>query len=246
MVGLAGRTRRLAGSLKSGANTKGGALPNAKSATKLGNGKSNGSHSDGQASGELAAILASLQTMRDGDFSVRLPGAWTGLPGKIADTFNEIVAANQHMANELKRVGQVVGKEGRTRERTRFHESKGAWGEMEGSVNTLVEDLLRPTTEVTRAIAAVAQGNLTQTVRLDVDGRPLEGEFLRSATIVNTMIQQLGVFTAEVTRVAREVGTDGKLGRAGAGAGRGRNVEGFDRFGELHGQQPDWPGAQHR
>ena len=89
---------------------------------------------------------------------------------------------------------------------------KGAWDEMEVSVNTLVEDLLRPTTEVTRAIAAVAQGNLTQTVRLDVDGRPLEGEFLRSANIVNTMIQQLGVFTAEVTRVAREVGTDGKLG----------------------------------
>ncbi|HEY1936881.1 MAG TPA: HAMP domain-containing protein [Candidatus Angelobacter sp.] len=83
---------------------------------------------------------------------------------------------------------------------------------MEGSVNTLVEDLLRPTTEVTRAIAAVAQGNLTQTVRLDVDGRPLEGEFLRSANIVNTMIQQLSIFTSEVTRVAREVGTDGKLG----------------------------------
>ena len=83
---------------------------------------------------------------------------------------------------------------------------------MEVSINTLVDDLLQPTTEVTRAIAAVAQGNLTQTVRLDVDGRPLEGEFLRSATIVNTMIQQLGVFTAEVTRVAREVGTDGKLG----------------------------------
>jgi HAMP domain-containing protein len=83
---------------------------------------------------------------------------------------------------------------------------------MEVSVNTLVEDLLRPTAEVTRAIAAVAQGDLTQTVRLDVDGRPLEGEFLRSANLVNTMIQQLGVFTAEVTRVAREVGTEGKLG----------------------------------
>jgi HAMP domain-containing protein/CheY-like chemotaxis protein/signal transduction histidine kinase len=109
-------------------------------------------------------------------------------------------------------VGQAVGKEGKTRERTRFQQSRGAWGRMEVSVNTLVEDLLRPTTEVTRAIAAVAQGNLAQTVRLDVGGRPLEGEFLRSATIVNTMIQQLGVFTAEVTRVAREVGTDGKLG----------------------------------
>jgi len=164
------------------------------------------------ATGELATILASLQTMREGDFSVRLPVAWTGLKGKIADTFNDIIAANERIAGELKRVGQAVGKEGRTRERTRFQHLRGSWGEMEVSVNTLVEDLLRPTTEMTRTIAAVAQGNLTQTVRLDVGGRPLEGEFLRSATIVNTMIQQLGVFTAEVTRVAREVGTDGKLG----------------------------------
>jgi HAMP domain-containing protein/CheY-like chemotaxis protein/signal transduction histidine kinase len=161
---------------------------------------------------DLSVILSSLRTMRDGDFSVRLPGNWTGLAGKIADTFNEIVMANQHMAKELRRVGKVVGKEGKTRERMRFDLPKAAWGEMEVSVNTLVDDLLRPTTEVTRAIAAVAKGNLTQTVQLDVDGRPLEGEFLRSATIVNTMIQQLGVFTSEVTRVAREVGTDGKLG----------------------------------
>ena len=163
-------------------------------------------------SSELGLILTGLQSMRDGDFSARLPNSWTGLAGKVADTFNEIVSANQQMAHELKRIGQVVGKEGRTRERARFQHSKGNWGQMELSVNELVEDLLRPTAGVTRAIAAVAQGNLTQTVRLDVDGRPLEGEFLRSATIVNTMIQQLGVFTAEVTRVAREVGTDGKLG----------------------------------
>ncbi len=164
------------------------------------------------APGQLAVILAGLQTVRDGDFSVRLPVSWTGLEGKIADAFNDIIAANEQMARELKRVGQAVGKEGKTRERARFQQVRGAWGEMEVSVNTLTEDLLRPTNEVTRAIAAVAQGNLTQTVRLDVDGRPLEGEFLRSASIVNTMIQQLGVFTAEVTRVAREVGTDGKLG----------------------------------
>jgi HAMP domain-containing protein/signal transduction histidine kinase/DNA-binding response OmpR family regulator len=160
----------------------------------------------------LPIILMGLQTMKDGDFSVRLPGSWTGLAGKIADHFNEIVSANEQMARELKRVGQAVGKEGKTRERIRVPHHRGAWDEMEVSVNSLIEDLLRPTNEVTRAIAAVAQGNLTQTVRLDVDGRPLEGEFLRSATIVNTMIQQLGVFTAEVTRVAREVGTDGKLG----------------------------------
>ena len=161
---------------------------------------------------DLALILASLQTMRDGDFSVRLPVAWVGLEGKIADTFNDIVAANEQMSRELHRVGQAVGKEGKTRERSRFQQSRGSWGTMEASINTLIEDLLRPTTEVTRAIAAVAQGNLAETVRLDVDGRPLQGEFLRSANIVNTMIQQLSVFTAEVTRVAREVGTDGKLG----------------------------------
>jgi HAMP domain-containing protein/CheY-like chemotaxis protein/signal transduction histidine kinase len=177
--------------------------------------RDNGHHSDGMVAPglqDLALILACMQTMRDGDFSVRLPAVWTGLKGKIADTFNDIIAANEVMASDLKRVGQAVGKEGRTRERTRFAQTRGCWGEMEASVNTLVEDLLQPTSEMTRAIAAVAQGNLTQTVRLDVSGRPLEGEFLRSAEIVNTMIQQLSVFTAEVTRVAREVGTDGKLG----------------------------------
>ncbi|HMJ22639.1 MAG TPA: hypothetical protein VK513_12055, partial [Terriglobales bacterium] len=80
-------------------------------------------------SADLTVILTSLRTMRSGDFSVRLPGSWTGLAGKIADTFNDIVAVNQQMAQELKRVGQVVGKEGKTRERARFHESRGAWGE---------------------------------------------------------------------------------------------------------------------
>ena len=161
---------------------------------------------------DIALVLNALQHVRDGDFSVRLPNHWTGIEGKAADTFNDIVAANQQMASELKRIGQAVGKEGKTRERTRFQAVRGCWGEMEASIHTLMEDLLRPTAEVARAIAAVAQGNLTQTVRLDVDGRPLEGEFFRSANIVNTMIQQLSVFTSEVTRVAREVGTDGKLG----------------------------------
>ncbi|HUN63743.1 MAG TPA: HAMP domain-containing protein, partial [Candidatus Sulfotelmatobacter sp.] len=174
--------------------------------------RKNGDSPQSDDSAELAVILQTLLRVRDGDFSVRLPVVWTGLTGRIADTFNEIVTANQQMSLELKRLGQTLGKEGKVRERVRFTIPQGAWGEMENSVNTLTEDLLRPITEVTRAIAAVAQGNLTQTVRMEVDNRPLEGEFLRSANIVNTMIQQLGVFTAEVTRVAREVGTDGKLG----------------------------------
>ena len=157
-------------------------------------------------------LLSALMSLRDGDFSVRLPRDWTGVSGKIADTLNEIASSSANMAGELSRVGVVVGKQGRTRQRVKFGRLSGAWGEMETSVNALIDDLLWPTTEMTRALAAVAQGDLLQTVRLDVEGRPLEGEFLRSATIVNTMIRQLGVFTSEVTRVAREVGTDGKLG----------------------------------
>ncbi|MBV8242224.1 MAG: HAMP domain-containing protein, partial [Hyphomicrobiales bacterium] len=167
---------------------------------------------NGGASPELHDLLNALQSMRVGDFSVRMPGNQVDLLGKIADTFNEIVAANERMAQQLERVGQVVGREGKTRQRVKFGLSHGAWGEMETSVNTLIDDLLWPTTEVTRAISAVAQGDLLQTVRLEVDGRPLQGEFLRSASIVNTMIKQLSVFTSEVTRVAREVGTEGKLG----------------------------------
>ncbi len=161
---------------------------------------------------ELRELLAVLTAVREGDFSVRLPGHWTGLVGKIADTLNDVVSANQTMATQLERVGQVVGKEGKVRQRVRFTRHAGAWAEMEASVNTLMEDLIWPTTEVTRALAGVAQGDLSQTMRLDVEGRPLQGEFLRSATIVNSMIKQLGVFASEVTRVAREVGTDGKLG----------------------------------
>src|ERR1700726_3577145 len=167
---------------------------------------------NGGSSSELHDLLNALQAMRVGDFSVRMAGSQVGLLGKIADTFNEIVAANERMAQQLERVGHVVGREGKTRNRVKFVLSGGAWGEMENSVNTLIEDLLWPTTEVTRAIRAVAQGDLLQTVPMEVEGRPLKGEFQRSATIVNTMIKQLSVFTSEVTRVAREVGSQGKLG----------------------------------
>ena len=160
----------------------------------------------------LVEILQKLQAVKAGDFSVRLRGDWDGLPGKIADAFNDIIASNQRMADQLHRVGEVVGKEGITNQRMTLGITNGAWGEMEQSVNSLIDDLLQPTTEVTRTIEAVAQGDLLQPMRLDVNGRPLKGEFLRSATIVNTMIKQLSVFTSEVTRVAREVGTDGKLG----------------------------------
>src|ERR1700682_1207193 len=112
----------------------------------------------------LQDLLHALQAMRVGDFSVRMAGDGIGIEGKIADTFNEIVTTNQSVANQLESVGQVVGREGKTRKRVTLSLSSGAWGEMQDSINTLIDDLLWPTTQVTRAIAAVAQGDLLQTV----------------------------------------------------------------------------------
>jgi len=174
--------------------------------------KSNGHEGGDEATLDLRKLLRALQAVRDGDFSVRLPSDRTGLAGKIADTFNDIVNSNERLARELDRAGQIVGKDGRTRHRVAIDRRSGAWGGMEASVNTLMDDLLWPTTEVTRTISAVGRGDLQQAMSLDVDGRPLKGEFLRSAKIVNRMIEQMSAFTSEVTRVAREVGTDGKLG----------------------------------
>src|ERR1700730_506859 len=167
---------------------------------------------DGGSELNLNQLLEVLRAMQAGDFSARLPGSHTGGAGKICDAFNTIIDANQRLAQQLEHGGQVGGRQGKTRPRGRFGLSDGAWGDMESSVNTLIDDLLWPTTAVTRTVTAVARGDLLQTVPLDVDGRALKGEFLRSANIVNTMIKQLSVFTSEVTRVAREVGTDGKLG----------------------------------
>jgi HAMP domain-containing protein len=174
--------------------------------------KTNGKPPVEESSLDLRRLLRALQAVRDGDFSVRLASDQTGLAGKIADTFNEIVTSNARLALELERAGRIVGKDGKTRHRVVTDRRSGAWGAMESSVNTLIDDLLWPTTEVTRTITAVAKGDLQQTMSLEVSGRPLKGEFLRSATIVNTMIEQMSAFTSEVTRVAREVGTEGKLG----------------------------------
>src|ERR1700720_4173023 len=146
---------------------KNGAAAAARAATLQ---KAPASKVNGAENEELRELLHALQAVRVGDFSVRMAGDQVGIIGKVADTFNEIVAANQRMARQLERVGQVVGREGKTRQRVRFGLSEGAWGEMESSVNSLIDDLLWPTTEVTRAIAAVAQGDLLQTVQLDVDG----------------------------------------------------------------------------
>jgi HAMP domain-containing protein/CheY-like chemotaxis protein len=160
----------------------------------------------------LLALLAAMQAVTAGDFSVSLPVHWPGVEGKLAEAFNSIVIHNRRLAEDLQRVGVKVGREGQTRQRLTPANRQGAWAGMENSVNDLIDDLVRPVETMTEAMAGVAKGDLTRTVPLEADGRPLQGEFLRSATIVNRMIEQMGEFSSEVTRVALEVGTAGKLG----------------------------------
>ncbi|HVK63144.1 MAG TPA: HAMP domain-containing protein, partial [Polyangium sp.] len=148
-------------------------------------------------------MLEALTALKKGNFSVRLPIDWEGLDGKIADTFNDVVELNSRVTSELERVSRVVGKEGRIGDRAAVAGLSGAWAHKVGSVNALISDLVHPTSEMARVIGAVAKGDLSQAMALEVDGRPLEGEFLRTAKTVNTMVDQLGSFASEVTRVAR-------------------------------------------
>jgi HAMP domain-containing protein/signal transduction histidine kinase/DNA-binding response OmpR family regulator len=160
----------------------------------------------------LRAILGAMVAFRDGDFSVRLPVDWADTEGEIAAAFNQVIAQKQLVSQEVARLSEMVGKQGRLKQRMSLPGALGGWAADADSMNTLIEDLVRPTTDSARTIGAVVKGSLGQSMDLEVDGRPLKGEFLRSAQLVNTMIEQLSVFTSEVTRVAREVGTEGKLG----------------------------------
>jgi len=153
-----------------------------------------------------------MQAFRDGDFSVRLPANWGETDGQIAAAFNQTISQEARIAVEVARLGATVGRDGRLKQRMSVPGSVGGWAMKIDSINTLMDDLVRPTAEIARTIGAVAKGDLGQAMELEVDGRALRGEFLRSARLVNTMIEQLSVFTSEVTRVAREVGTEGKLG----------------------------------
>ncbi|MGE5767621.1 MAG: HAMP domain-containing protein, partial [Bacteroidota bacterium] len=157
-------------------------------------------------------LLKALRSFRSGDFSTRLPTDLSGVDGDIAETFNDVVELNQSLVKELTRLSTSVGKEGKISQRGALPSAKGGWQTCIDAVNSLIGDMAYPTAEVARVIGAVARGDLSQTMVLEVDDRPLRGEFLRIGKIVNTMVGQLGSFASEVTRVAREVGTEGKLG----------------------------------
>ncbi len=161
---------------------------------------------------DVKLLLTTLMALKKGDFSVRMPSDWTGVSGKIADTLNDIIETKQKMVETVTEVSRVVGREGHLTQRADVPGVVGGWSTIISSVNTLIDDLVRPTTEMARVIGAVAKGDLSQTMALEVDGHPLKGQYLRAAQTANTMVEQLSSFSSEVTRVAREVGTEGKLG----------------------------------
>lgn len=161
---------------------------------------------------EMAELLEALIALRKGKAGVRLPAEWDGLAGKIAGAFNQVIEMNERMAAELQRLNRTVGKEGKLDQRLSLGGVDGFWYDSVDHLNELIDNLVHPTSETARVIGAVAQGDLSQVMGLEVNGQPLQGEFLHTAKIINTMVMQLGAFASEVTRVAREVGTEGKLG----------------------------------
>jgi HAMP domain-containing protein/CheY-like chemotaxis protein/signal transduction histidine kinase len=161
---------------------------------------------------ESRTLLAALRAFRRGDFSARLPLDLPGIDGEIAEAFNDCIELNARLAGELQRTSTTVGREGRIAQRASLGEVRGSWRGYVDSVNGLVADLTQPMAETGRVLGAVAQGDLSKRMALDIEGRPLKGEFLRSSKLINTMVDQLNAFASEVTRVAREVGSEGKLG----------------------------------
>src|SRR5437868_6878302 len=164
-------------------------------------------------------LVVALMALSKGDFSVRLPVTWTGTAGRVADSFNTVAELLDTTTDDLSRISRVVGKEGKINERLSYGHVSGAWAERVNSVNALISCLVHPISETARVIGAVAKGDLSQSMNMEMEGRPLEGEFLRTAKTVNRMVDQLGAFASEVTRVAREVGTEGKLGGRATGKG---------------------------
>jgi HAMP domain-containing protein/signal transduction histidine kinase/DNA-binding response OmpR family regulator len=160
----------------------------------------------------LEELLRVLTAARDGDFSVRLRARRRDVIGDVQQRTNELIAVNGRMAKELARVSRIIGREGRMTERVSLGTVDGAWNETVESVNAMIDDLVRPTIEISRVIQSVARGDLSQKMALTIEGQPVKGEFSAIGTTVNEMVDQLGSFADEVTRVAREVGTDGKLG----------------------------------
>jgi HAMP domain-containing protein/signal transduction histidine kinase/CheY-like chemotaxis protein len=158
---------------------------------------------------ELLRVLAEV---RNGNFAARMPVDQTGIPGKVCDTLNEIIELNEQLMLELTKAGKTIGKQGKLNHRVELPYARGAWSSGVDALNGLISDLVHPTIEIAHVISSVAKGNLSQEMTLQIGDHVLQGEFARIAREVNDMVKQLNLFSMEVTRVAREVGSEGKLG----------------------------------
>lgn len=152
-------------------------------------------------------LLTVLQSLEAGDFTVRAPGNLDGALGEIALSINRLAAKNQALTEEMLRVSNAVASEGRLNERVKLQKATGAWDTHVASINSLIDELTRPTAEISRVIQAVAAGDLSQKITVEA-----KGEILHVKNTINKMVEQLRDFASEVTRVAKEVGTEGKLG----------------------------------
>ncbi len=159
----------------------------------------------------LRKLLAGMRALDAGDFRVRLEPNGDPLMAEVVEVFNRVAERNQQLADELRRVSFAVGREGNMRERAHMP-SSGSWAASVEAVNSMITDLVQPTTEVSRVLRAVAEGDLSQKVELEIEGKTVQGEFFRIGSTVNRMVDQLRAFASEVTRVAKEVGTEGVLG----------------------------------
>ena len=180
---------------------------------KKGNGiSSNGKSEPLVSSLDYKKLFEVLNEVKDGNFNVRMPIDEIGLTGKICDTLNEIISLNEKMMMEFTKAGNTIGKQGKLTQRIEVPNAKGSWSTGVDSLNILISDLVHPTIEIAHVISSVAKGNLSQEMPLEIGGHSLQGEFSRIAKEVNDMVKQLNLFSMEVTRVAREVGSEGKLG----------------------------------
>ena len=195
---------------------------------------------------EMNSLLAALSGLLKGDASVRLPLHWSGVSGKVADAFNDVVEQNADMADELARLRQVVGKEGKLKQRASLREARGFWGESIDCINSLIDDLVHPTSEVARVIGAVAQGDLSQ----EHGARGRRPAARGRVPAHRQDHQQDGRPARQLLGRGDARGARGRhrrqARRPGQGQGRRRHLEGPDRLGQLDGRQPDRPGAQHR
>jgi HAMP domain-containing protein/signal transduction histidine kinase/CheY-like chemotaxis protein len=177
------------------------------------NGNGNGHHHEDVTSIlDNRELLRVLTEVRNGNFTARMPFDQVGVSGKICDTLNDIISLNEKMVQEFMRAGNTIGKQGKLTQRISIPDSKGSWSTGVDSLNVLISDLVHPTIEIAHVISSVAKGNLSQEMPQEIGGHVLQGEFARIAKEVNDMVKQLNLFSMEVTRVAREVGSEGKLG----------------------------------